>query len=225
MIKLENVTKSYPTEKFGRHYVFRGLNLELPSKTHIGILGRNGAGKSTLLRLLGGIELPDRGRLMADGSISPPMGLANGFAAQLTGRDNARFICRVSGDQDLELDARVESIRTFSELGAFFDRPINTYSSGMRARLAFSISMAYRYDYYLIDELTAVGDKQFRDKAAATFAALKGSASIIMASHNLQQIKKDCQIGVYVRRQEDIQVGDIHDIIAAYLADQNKGLS
>lgn len=223
MIKVNNITKFYPTEKFGRYYVFRDLSFELPSRTHIGILGRNGAGKSTLLRLLGGIELPDRGSVVSDGVISPPMGLANGFAMQLSGKDNAKFICRISGDNGTQLSERVQKIKEFSELGGFFERPVNTYSSGMRARLAFSISMSYDYDYYLIDELTAVGDKRFRDKATATFSSLKGRSSIIMASHNLHQLKSDCEVGIYVRGNGEVRVDDIHTIIAAYTADQDKG--
>ncbi len=220
MIKLERITKSYPLQGLSRYYVFRDLCLELPSRMHVGIVGRNGAGKSTLLRLVGGMELPDRGRVSSDGLISPPLGLSSGFAQKISGRDNARFVCRINGDDEEDTRIRVDFIRRFSELGDFFDRPVETYSSGMRARLAFSISMSFDYDYYLIDELTAVGDQKFRQKAQATFTEKKGRASIIMVSHNLEQLKKDCEVGVYMRPEGPVFYDDIGAAIAAYKQDQ-----
>lgn len=172
------------------------------------------------MRLLGGMELPDTGRVTSDGLISPPLGLSSGFAAKIPGRDNARFICRINGDNDAAARERVEFIHQFSELGEFFDRPVETYSSGMRARLAFSISMSFQYDYYLIDELTAVGDEKFRAKAKATFAEKKGQASIIMASHNLQALGRDCQVGLYMSPQGPRYFEDIGEAIEAYKKDQ-----
>lgn len=220
MIKLDRVTKSYPLQGFARYYVFRELDLELPSRTHVGIVGRNGAGKSTLLRLIGGMELPDSGRITADGSISPPLGLSSGFAQQLSGRDNARFVCRINGDDAQAINERVEFIFGFSELGEFFDRPVKTYSSGMKARLAFAISLSFEYDYYLIDELTAVGDQKFRAKAREAFAEKKGRASIIMVSHNLDNLKRDCEVGIYMTPQGPRYFDDIAKAVQAYRKDQ-----
>ncbi len=221
MIQVRNLTKSYPLEGFSRYFVFRGISFELPSRTHVGIVGRNGAGKSTLLRLLGGMELPDAGQVSSDGLISPPLGLSSGFAQKISGRNNARFICRINGDDNPAARERVEFIRSFSELGDFFERPVETYSSGMKARLAFSISMSFRYDYYLIDELTAVGDQKFRAKAQATFAEKKGQASIIMVSHNLQALQRDCDVGLYMSPQGPLYFDDIGEAIEAYKKDQN----
>lgn len=221
MIQVHNLTKSYPLEGFSRYFVFRGISFELPSRTHVGIVGRNGAGKSTLLRLLGGMELPDAGKVSSDGLISPPLGLSSGFAQKISGRNNARFICRINGDDNPAARERVEFIREFSELGDFFERPVETYSSGMKARLAFSISMSFRYDYYLIDELTAVGDQKFRAKAQATFAEKKGQASIIMVSHNLQALQRDCDVGLYMSPQGPLYFDDIGEAIEAYKKDQN----
>ncbi|RZO83898.1 MAG: ABC transporter ATP-binding protein [Oceanococcus sp.] len=221
MIRVENLTKSYPVQGFARYTVFSGISFELPSRTHVGIVGRNGAGKSTLMRLLGGMELPDTGRVTSDGLISPPLGLSSGFAQKIPGRDNARFICRINGDDNAAARERVEFIREFSELGEFFERPVETYSSGMKARLAFSISMSFRYDYYLIDELTAVGDQKFRAKAQATFAEKKGQASIIMVSHNLQALQRDCEVGLYMSPRGPLYFDDIGEAIAAYKKDQN----
>lgn len=222
MIELKNITKSYWQIGFSRYYVLRNLSLQLPSRTHVGLIGRNGAGKSTLLRLIGGIELPDSGSVVADGAISPPLGLASGFAGKVSGRDNAKFVCRINGD-DIETEReRVAFIQSFSELGEFFERPVSNYSSGMKARLAFSISMAFDFDYYLIDELTAVGDQAFRLKAKATFLEKKGRASIIMASHNLEGLKRDCQCGIYVARNNAVFYDDIGDAVEAYHKDHQK---
>jgi len=220
MIRIERVTKSYPLQGFARYYVFRDVSLQLPSRTHVGVVGRNGAGKSTFLRLVGGMELPDEGRIVAEGTISPPLGLSSGFAQQLSGRDNARFVCRINGDDHRHAAERVEFIRHFTELGEFFERPVKTYSSGMRARLAFAISMAFDYDYYLIDELTAVGDQKFRQKAEAAFAEKKGRASIIMASHGLDQLKRDCEVGIYMKKSGPVFYDDIGKAIADSRKDQ-----
>jgi capsular polysaccharide transport system ATP-binding protein len=216
VITVDNITKSYPIQGFSRYYVFRNLSLHIPPKTSVGILGRNGAGKSTLLRLIGGIELPDRGSVRSDGLISPPVGLSGGFSGKLTGRDNARFVARISGDdRDMERE-RVEFVHAFSELGDFFERPVETYSAGMRARLAFSISMSFDFDYYLIDELTAVGDRGFKDKAKKTFDDLKGRATVIMVSHNLAEMQRDCDVGIYLRKGEVHYFPSIDDAIATY---------
>ena len=220
MIQVKSITKSYPLQGLSRYYVMRNLSLQLPSRTHVGIVGRNGAGKSTLLRLIGGIELPDSGSVEADGAISPPLGLTSGFAQKISGRDNARFICRISGDDPDTAAERVDFIRQFSELGSFFDLPVQTYSSGMRARLAFSISMSFDYDYYLIDELTAVGDQKFKKKAKATFNEKKGRASIIMVSHSLDTLQRDCEVGVYMKQGRAIYYDDIGAAVEAYKKDQ-----
>lgn len=223
MIRLKNVTKSYPLQGFSRYYVIRDLTMELPPRTHIGIVGRNGVGKSTLLRLLGGLEIPERGTVSAEGIISPPLGLASGFAPKVSGWDNARFVCRINGDDAHIMRERIKFIEQFSELGEFFRRPVETYSSGMRARLAFAISMAFEYDYYLIDELTAVGDQKFREKAQAAFVELRGRASIIMVSHNLDQLKRDCEVGIYMKKGGLVFYDDIGMAIEDYRKDQKAG--
>lgn len=222
MIKLERVTKSYPLQGFARYYVFRGITMQFPARTHVGVVGRNGAGKSTLLRLIGGMELPEEGRITCDGSISPPLGLSSGFAMQLSGRDNARFVCRINGDNAADAAERVAFIEAFSELGDFFHRPVKTYSSGMRARLAFAISMSFEYDYYLIDELTAVGDQKFREKAQAAFNEKKGRASIIMVSHNLEILKRDCEVGIYMTAAGPVYYDDIAKAVDDYRKDQKR---
>lgn len=220
MIQIDRITKSYPLQGLARYYVFRDLSLTLPSRTHVGIVGRNGAGKSTLMRLLGGTEIPERGSIQFDGTVSPPLGLSSGFATKLSGRDNAKFVCRINGDDSQVTQERVAFIHAFSELENFFENPVNTYSSGMRARLAFAISMAFDYDYYLIDELTAVGDQKFKQKARQTFADKRGRASVIMVSHNLKQLERDCEVGIYLKKGCAVYYDDIGQAISDYQKDQ-----
>jgi capsular polysaccharide transport system ATP-binding protein len=222
MIRVENVTKSYMVRGLQRYYVFRGLNLEIPGNTNVGIIGRNGAGKSTLLRLLGQVDLPDRGRITISdaGRVSSPMAGAAGMAASITGRHNAKFVCRINGDTPQQMAERVRGIEEFVELGEYFDLPISMYSSGMRSRLVFGINMAFDFDYYLLDEITAVGDQKFKEKAAEVFEKKKGKASMIMVSHSLQALRKQCQVGVYVRRGGEVHVYDSMDeAVDTYLKD------
>lgn len=163
MIKIENLTKSYRTPT-GRHYVFKDLNIEIPSGKSVAFIGRNGAGKSTLLRMIGGIDRPDSGKIITNKTISWPVGLAGGFRGSLTGRENVKFVARLYAKQE-ELKEKIEFVEEFAELGKYFDMPIKTYSSGMRSRLGFGLSMAFKFDYYIVDEVTAVGDASLKRSA------------------------------------------------------------
>lgn len=221
MIVADNVTKSYPLlNGFKRYYVFRGLSLKLPARTNIGVIGRNGAGKTTLIRLLAGLELPDSGSVTCDGRISPPLALRTGFSGSLSGRENTRFICRICGDTPDEARERIESIRAYAEIGEFFEYPVNTYSTGMKARLGFAVSMAYSYDYYLIDEATAVGDEKFKIKSQKSFEEKRGKASIVIVSHGLAHLKEWCQAGIYLKEGQALYFDDIDEAISMYKKDQ-----
>ena len=215
MIRMENVTKFYASPK-GRKYVLRDVSLEFPSMCNIGILGRNGMGKSTLLRLLGGIDYPNRGHIHIDGSISWPMGLQGGMQGSLSGRDNARFVCRIFGDNEQEVERKIGFILEFSELGDYFDMPVKTYSSGMRARLSFATSMAFDFDIYLMDEITAVGDQRFKEKSRAALQEKKDKAKIIKVSHNMQELIRDCDVGIYLEDGKMQIFDDIEAAVAAY---------
>ena len=133
----------------------------------VGILGRNGAGKSTLLRILGGAEQPDSGRVIRKGRVSWPIGFSGGFNGSLTGEENARFVARI---YDADIDRVIEFAKDFAEIGDYFQMPVRTYSSGMKARLAFGLSMAIDFDTYLVDEVTAVGDATFQERCREAFA-------------------------------------------------------
>jgi capsular polysaccharide transport system ATP-binding protein len=189
MIELTDVFKSYPTNA-GRNYVLNGVNVVFPSRESIGILGRNGAGKSTLLRILGAAELPDSGRVKRTGRVSWPIGFSGGFSPSLSGEENCRFIARIYGE---EVDRVIDETREFAEIGEYFYMPVRTYSSGMRARLAFGLSMAIHFDTYLVDEITAVGDTSFQEKCRRAFAAQREHASVIIVSHSLATIRSYCR--------------------------------
>ncbi|RLJ20554.1 ABC transporter ATP-binding protein [bacterium endosymbiont of Escarpia laminata] len=219
MIRLENVTKYYPTPK-GRKYILRDVNIEFPPKCNIAILGRNGMGKSTLLRLLGGIDYPNRGHIRSEGRISWPMGLSGGVQGSMSGRDNARFVCRIYGDSEDEVERKIEYIHEFTELGDYFDMPVKTYSNGMRARLSFATSMAFDFDIYLMDEITAVGDQRFKQKSRAALQEKKDKANIIKVSHNMQELIRDCDVGIYLENGQMHLYEDIEEAVATYQREQ-----
>ena len=211
MIKIENLTKSYRTPT-SRHYVFKDLNLEIPSGKSVAFIGRNGAGKSTLLRMIGGIDRPDSGKIITNKTISWPVGLAGGFQGSLTGRENVKFVARLYAKQE-ELKEKIEFVEEFAELGKYFDMPIKTYSSGMRSRLGFGLSMAFKFDYYIVDEVTAVGDARFKEKCAQLFKERHKESSFLMVSHSLNSLKEFCDVAIVfkddnaVSFHEDVQEG------------------
>jgi capsular polysaccharide transport system ATP-binding protein len=215
MIELVNVTKSYATRQ-GRRYVFRDLNFRFPDGVSIGVMGRNGAGKSTLMNLIGGIDTPDRGEVRTDASLSWPVGLSSGFQRDLTGRENVEFVCRIHGVTHEAMRQRVAFVRDFADIGDYFELPMNTYSKGMRSRVAFGLSMAFDFDYYLIDEAMAVGDPQFKRKSRAVFAQRMARARMILVSHNAAEIRDYCDVVVLVDGGNAVLYQDLEAGIAAY---------
>ena len=198
MIKISNLSKSYMTPK-GRHYVFKDINVCLPAGKSIALIGRNGAGKSTLLRMIGGIDRPDSGNIITDKTISWPVGLSGGVQGSLTGRDNVKFVARLYSKKN-ELHEKIKFVEDFSELGKYFDMPIKTYSSGMKSRLGFGLSMAFEFDYYLVDEVTAVGDARFKKKCADIFNAKHATSSFLMVSHSLSSLQNYCDGALFLSR-------------------------
>jgi capsular polysaccharide transport system ATP-binding protein len=215
VFELKNITKSYLTPK-GRRYVFRDLSLKIPAGKNIGLIGRNGAGKSTLVRLLGGADVPDTGTIATDKSISWPVGLAGGFQGSMTGRENVKFVSRVYGAVGDAMRQKVAYVEDFAEIGSWIDEPVKTYSSGMRSRLAFGLSMAFDFDYYLIDEVMSVGDAQFRRKCADVFEERLQKSKVVLVSHNMPEIKKLCDVVLLVR-DGGVQIyDDVDEGIKAY---------
>ncbi len=215
MLELQHVTKSYPTPQ-GRRYVFRDLCFSFPAGANIGLIGRNGAGKSTLLRLLGGIDTPDSGRVWTESRISWPVGLSGGFVTTLSARENIEFVCRVYGAHGRDMRQKVDFVREFAEIGDYFDLPMRSFSSGMRSRVAFGLSMAFDFDYYLIDEVMAVGDAQFRQKSRAVMKERLKRSNVILTSHNMDDIRQYCNLVVVVDRGNTTLYDDVAAGIRAY---------
>jgi len=188
VISLEGVTKAYAVNS-GLHLVLNDVTLDFPPRVNIGVVGDNGAGKSTLLRIIAGVEAPDHGRVTRRGRVSWPIGFSGGFNGSLSGEENCRFVARIYGESADEI---VGFAQDFAELGEYFEMPVKTYSSGMRARLAFGLSMAIDFDVYLVDEVTAVGDARFQKKCRAAFEARRGRSSVIIVSHGLKTIRDYC---------------------------------
>jgi len=198
MIEITDVHKRYRTAH-GSKWVLKGVSLCIPPKSRVALIGANGAGKSTLLRLVGGIDQPNSGRIERNCKVSWPLGLSGGFQGSLSGRQNTKFVCRIHGISD-DLADKLAFVREFSELNDAFDDPVKTYSSGMRSRLAFAMSLAFDFDTYLVDELTAVGDAAFKRKSQKAFEDLAGRAGLVMVSHSESTLKNFCQTAVWLHQ-------------------------
>lgn len=214
MIRLENLTKSFATPK-GKHYVFKNLNAVLPENKSVALLGKNGAGKSTLLRIIGGIDYADSGRVITDKTISWPVALAGGFQGSLTGRQNVRFVSRLYVPE-AQVAEKIAFVEEFAELGKYFDMPIKSYSSGMRSRLGFGLSMAFDFDYYLLDEVGAVGDANFKAKSQKLLDDLKANSNIIMVSHDLKDLTRNCDVAFVVMNGEAKFYNDVEHAVEVY---------
>lgn len=191
MIELEKITKSY-VFKGSRHYIFKDLSLTFPAGKSVALLGRNGAGKSTLINLIGGIDEPDRGKIFYDCSVSWPVGLVGGFQGSLSARENTRFVSMIYCTDEEEIEEKIEFVRQFAEIGDYFDRQFKSYSSGMKARVTFGLSMAFDFDVYLIDEITSVGDEAFRVKCKEHLMKKRQVSDFIMVDHNLLGLETNC---------------------------------
>jgi len=222
MIELKNVTKYFRTNQ-GKKYILKDVSITLPDG-NVGILGRNGAGKSTLMRMLGRIEFPSKGSITSPNSFSWPLGLGGGFVGNMTGKANVKFVSRLYGKNEKEINDIIAYVRDFSELGDYFDMPIKTYSSGMKGRLSFGLSLAFDFDYMLIDETLSVGDARFKDKAQAALKKKIESCHILLVSHSMNTLKDLCQTGLLVHEGQLHYYEDINDAIARY-EDINKGKS
>lgn len=216
MIRLVDLSKRYRSDRGIDHWVLRGVNLTVPPKVNVGLIGRNGAGKSTLLRLIAGADFPSRGEVRRECRVSWPLGFGGGLHGSMTGRQNCRFVCRIHGVPEEEIPERLRFVNEFAELGEAFDWPITTYSTGMSARLKFALSMVFEYDVYLSDELTAVGDTVFQVKSRKAFTELVGRASLIMVAHQEKTLKEFCSAGVLLHEGQAHWFDTIDDAFKAY---------
>lgn len=212
MLVFDKVTKFYRT-KGVKKTILSEFSFEFPTDRNVGIMGKNGAGKSTMMRLMAGIEPPDLGHVYRTTRVSWPLGFAGGFNGSMTGIENIRFVSRIYGQ---ETEKVIDYVTEFAELGPSLRLPIKTYSSGMKARLAFGLSMAIDFDVYLIDEITAVGDEDFKKKSQAVFQDKLAKSQIIMISHSAGTIKQYCDCGLLLEGNQIRYFDDVNDLLTAY---------
>lgn len=209
MIQLENLTKAYRTKGI-RHVVADNINAVFPTGASVALLGRNGAGKSTLLRMIAGTSAPTSGRIFSTGTISWPVGFAGSFHVDLTGAQNVRFVARIYG---VDTDELVDYVEEFAGLGKHYHQRFGTYSSGMRSRLAMGTSMGIKFDTYLVDEVTSVGDAEFRARSQEIFNARMAESSAIVVSHSMPMIRQMCNMGAVLANGKLQLFDDIEEAI------------
>lgn len=212
MIICSDIAKSYSHGGRQKH-VLQGVNLSINQGDRVGLLGRNGAGKSTLIKLIGGVEMPTSGKIIRKMSVSWPLGFAGGFQGSLTGLDNARFIARIYQREYAVIRRFVED---FTELGKQLRMPVKTYSSGMRARLAFALSLAIEFDCYLIDEIILVGDQNFQRKCQAEMFDKRPDRTMLVASHSPEFIKNFCNKAIIIHHGQATMFDDVAEAVDRY---------
>ena len=198
MIELKSLHKSYQLSAGRSHIVFEDVNISFPTGKSIGVLGSNGSGKSTLIKLLSGAERPNQGKIIKSGRVSFPLGLSSIFHPDLTGRENVSLVCSL---YNAPLKPTLDYVAWFSGLESFFNSAVKRYSSGMLAKLAFGLSLALRFDVYLVDEITEVGDIFFRGRAIEEFQKISAYSSIILVSHNADTLYQYCDTGAVIRER------------------------
>jgi capsular polysaccharide transport system ATP-binding protein len=212
MIVCTNLSKSYKRGG-GTKAVLDGVDLTVERGDRLALLGRNGAGKTTLIKLIGGVELPTSGKVVRSMSVSWPLGFAGGFQGSLTGYDNARFIARIYGH---DYQRMRDFIEDFTELGGQLKMPVKTYSSGMRARLAFGLSLAIEFDCYLIDEIILVGDQNFQRKCHYELFEKRSDRAMILASHSTEIVQEYCNKALIIKNGKADLYSDIEEAVQIY---------
>lgn len=212
MIRLENLSKVYMVNGVPT-LVADNITATFPTGASVGLLGRNGAGKSSLLKIISGVMRPTSGEVISDGTISWNVGFAGSFHPDLTGAQNVRFVARIYGVDTDELQAFVAD---FAELGHHFHQPFRTYSAGMRSRLAFGLSMGIRFDTYLIDEVTSVGDAAFRVRSETVLMDRLEDSSAIVVSHSTALLRRICGAGAVLEAGRLTWYDDIEEAIEAH---------
>lgn len=212
MISVRKVNKYYKLKDKYNH-VLKDVSIDFKKGVNTAILGLNGAGKSTLIRLIGNAEKPDSGDIIRTSTVSWPVGFSGGFHGSLTGKDNLKFISRIYGADIKKVTKFVED---FTELGTYMDMPYNTYSSGMRSKLSFGLSLAIDFDFYLIDEAFSVGDATFVAKATAELNKLKQRANLIYVSHSPASVMAHCNAGAVLYKGRLTYFDKISDAMNLY---------
>ena len=213
LLSIQQLQKS-----FAQSHILQGIDLDVEQGEVVVILGPSGCGKSTLLRVIGGIDYADSGKVITNQTISWPVALSGGFQGSLTARQNVRFVARLYVNSHEEVEHVVNFVEEFAEIGKYFDMPMKSYSSGMRSRIGFGLSMAFNFDYYLLDEAGAVGDASFRKKSQALLDELKENSNIIMVSHDLKDLTRNCDVAFLVRDGKAEYFDNVQDAVEVYKA-------
>lgn len=208
-LSARNVSKVYPNG----HTVFEGLDFDIVKSGRFALLGRNGQGKSTLIKILGGALPPTTGTIKWNGTASWPIGFSGGFQGSLSGLDNINFLARL---YNRDIRETLERVDDFAELGEKLKVPVKYYSSGMRARLAFGLSLAIEFDCYLIDELVAVGDQRFQAKCQQELFERRKERTFIMASHDMHKITSLCDRALIIESGKAKIFNDIEEAVDVY---------
>ncbi len=217
MIRIRNLNKVFQLGR-SRKIVADNINMTFPTGESIGLLGRNGAGKSTLLSMIAGATEIDSGSIDSSGTISWPVGFRGSFHNDLTGGQNTRFVARAYG---VDTDELMEFVEDFAELGEHFHQPVRTYSSGMRSRLSFGVSMGIHFDTYLVDEVTSVGDASFRQKSANVFMERLRYSGAVVVTHSMAQIRRLCTSTAVLENGKLTYFRDVEEGIAQHLRNMN----
>lgn len=212
MIHLIGIEKFFRSD-VGIRRILRETNISIPSNKRVGVLGRNGAGKTTLLNLIAGVDRPNRGVIVRNCNLSWPLGFAGGFHPDLTGRENISFVARLYKADYREVLAYAED---FAEIGAYIDVPLRHYSQGMKARLAFGVSLAISFECYLIDEIVGVGDHFFRKKAKTVFVEQSKGAGMLLVTHSEQRVREYCQHALVLHEGLLLPFDDVNEGIDFY---------
>ncbi|HHN72798.1 MAG TPA: ABC transporter ATP-binding protein [Thermopetrobacter sp.] len=211
-VHLHEVSKIYRLRN-GQRVVLDNVTFSFPRGMNIAVLGLNGAGKSTLIRLIAGAEEPTSGRILRYSRVSWPLGFSGGFAGSMTGRENVRFVARIYGRDEEEVE---DFVRAFADIGEHYFMPVKTYSSGMRARLAFGVSMAIDFECYLVDEILAVGDAVFRQRCEEMFTDKLQEADIIMVAHSPRLLRRYCNAAAILDGGRLTFYPDLEEGVEAY---------
>ena len=214
MIRCVDIVKDYPVHK-GVRRVLNRVSFDVQRGQKLGILGRNGAGKSTLIKIIGGVELATSGHVERTMSVSWPLAFGGAFQGSLSGLDNLRFICRIYG---LNYAPTRKFVDDFAELGSQLGEPVKTYSSGMRARLAFALSIAIEFECYLIDEVIMVGDARFYQRCQDELFSKRGERALVVVSHDMNFIREVCDTAAVIHDSTMTMCGSVGEAVDFYHA-------
>jgi capsular polysaccharide transport system ATP-binding protein len=217
MLTFRHVTKYFRTAG-GYKAVVEDFSHVLPDGAKVALIGRNGAGKSTMISLISGKVRPNAGEIRATGLVSWPLGLKGSFANDMSGAQTARFVARIYG---VNTDALLDYVQDFAGLGSYMQMPVRTYSSGMKARLAFGLSMGIAFDWYLVDEITAVGDRAFRIKSADALESRLQKSGLIMVSHSTSTLRRFCDCAILLDRGRATYFADLEEALAVHAANMD----